>query len=209
MPAQNAGYTISLQLFDGDGRRVAQADGEPFAGALPVSRWEAGRTYEDTRTLALPALQPGVYELRASAYDSASHAPAGDQQLIARLAYLPAAKPIPLDAIADAGWRLSSAAVSDSGVVLTGEVTATPSRGFTWFVHVLDASDRILSQDDHPPLAPMATWQPDDVIAEPFRVTIPANATRLEIGAYDAAGQRVPMAVAGNQQDVISVPLAR
>ena len=34
-----ADYTISLQLFDRMGHRVAQVDGQPFDGRLPTSEW--------------------------------------------------------------------------------------------------------------------------------------------------------------------------
>ena len=39
-PAAN--YTVSLQLFDLQGRRIAQHDGQPFDGALPTSAMAAG-----------------------------------------------------------------------------------------------------------------------------------------------------------------------
>ncbi len=64
-------YSISLALFDGEGRLIAQADGPAQAPDTPqqTSAWEPGTIYQDTRTLHIPPGQPeGTYRLALTVY---------------------------------------------------------------------------------------------------------------------------------------------
>jgi hypothetical protein len=75
-----AAYSVSLRLFDGEGRLWAQADGKPLQDALPTDRWPAGTLYRDPYLLPLPpGLPPGPYALRIVVYSERGEAaPAED-----------------------------------------------------------------------------------------------------------------------------------
>ncbi len=62
-------YTVSLQLLDGDGRLVAQADRQPAANTRPTASWQPGEVVIDRHGLLLPAdLPPGQYTLQVALY---------------------------------------------------------------------------------------------------------------------------------------------
>jgi hypothetical protein len=60
-------YTVFVHALDGQGRVVAQQDGQPDSGALPTSLWQPGQIVPDAHQFALPAdaaqLEIGVYVL--------------------------------------------------------------------------------------------------------------------------------------------------
>jgi dolichyl-phosphate-mannose-protein mannosyltransferase len=62
-----ADYTVFVHALDGSGKVVAQADGQPLAGAFPTGVWRPGETVLDPHALSLPAgtwtVEVGLYEL--------------------------------------------------------------------------------------------------------------------------------------------------
>jgi len=74
-------------------------------------------------------------------------------------------------------------------------VHPTPRRG-TAFVHALDAAGRLVSQDDHEPLAgdyPTHLWEPGECFREVFTLRAPLDMRgrlRLTAGFYDPSGRR-------------------
>jgi hypothetical protein len=190
----SADYTISLQLFDGHGQRVAQHDEQPFAGVLPTSQWSPGKAYDDLVMLPPPgSLLPGVYRLQVSVYGGGQSAGRSQTVALVPQGLMPASL---LPAPADAGWtidRLELGATPEGyDVAMEGSVQAAPQADYTWFVHALDPGGKLIGQDDHPPLAPTSAWQAGERFVEVFH--LPAALPRgsvLEIGAYDPAGHRV------------------
>ncbi len=67
-------YTVFVHLRNEAGVIAAQQDGPPAGGAYPTGLWEAGEVIPDQRTVALPALSPGRYEVVVGMYDLASGA---------------------------------------------------------------------------------------------------------------------------------------
>ena len=68
-------YKVFLHLLAGDGRLVAQRDGEPGGGSRPTTGWAAGELVGDNHGLLLPAdLPPGEYALRLGLYDASDPA---------------------------------------------------------------------------------------------------------------------------------------
>lgn len=184
--------TVSLQLFDGSGKRIAQHDGQPFEGALPTSRWQPGMTYQDVASLEVPAALPaGLYGLAAATYDRTAGAPT---QTLAVLPY--GLRPLEFQPVtASPGWTTDkvqgSALDGEYVVAVQGRVQTRPAADYTWFVHLLDASGQLIAQDDHPPIAPTSSWQSGDSFLETFRLTTtPSAGSQLEIGAYDTSGRR-------------------
>jgi hypothetical protein len=71
-------YTVTLQLWDSEGRVVRQADQYPGAGFRPTSGWSAGDIVRDNYALALPTdLPDGIYRLVVGIYQwpSLQHLP--------------------------------------------------------------------------------------------------------------------------------------
>ncbi len=203
-----ADYTVSLQLFDQQGRRLAQQDQQPFGGVLPTSGWQPGKAYEDVAYVPLPAaMGPGIYRLDAAVYDgqaATSHTVAKAAAGLAPQALSPAR--------ADAGWTVEHVALAGTpaagyALAVEGSVQARPGVDVTWFAHLLGPAGQLLSQDDHPPLARTSAWQPGDRFAEAFILPPAAGAASLEIGAYDASGKRVDSVVDGVSRDHLALPV--
>lgn len=105
------------------------------------------------------------------------------------------------------GWSLegfSAPALAAAGTRLDVSLwlrSAAPGgRDLTVFVHVLDASGRLVAQHDAPPragMAPTSTWQPGEVVRDRHVVALPSSLApgryTLTAGLYDAeTGARVP-----------------
>jgi hypothetical protein len=50
--------TVFVHLVDGEGKLVAQHDGQPHMGGLPTTRWQAGQVFPDRHVLQIPASTP-------------------------------------------------------------------------------------------------------------------------------------------------------
>jgi hypothetical protein len=62
-------YTVFVHLLDAKGRPVAQADGQPLAGAYPTALWDAGERIADRRAIPLGNTVPaGDYRLGVGWY---------------------------------------------------------------------------------------------------------------------------------------------
>jgi hypothetical protein len=62
-------WTVFVHLVDDAGEIVAESNGKPQSGQMPLPRWTPGDWLEDTHTLSLPAdLPPGSYRLRVGLY---------------------------------------------------------------------------------------------------------------------------------------------
>ena len=114
------------------------------------------------------------------------------------------------DTIADeAAIHLRSTVTGDArrGVVLPlvlyWQADQPLGASYTVFTQLLDASGRVVAQQDNLPvtgLAPTDTWQPGAIVRDPYQLAIPADAPpglyELHIGLYDAAG-RLPVTLPG------------
>ena len=65
-----ASYTVFTQLFDPEGKMVAQQDNLPVNGLAPTDTWTPGAVIRDPYRLSIPAdAPPGGYELYLGLYD--------------------------------------------------------------------------------------------------------------------------------------------
>jgi len=66
-------FVVFAHMVDADGQLVAQHDGVPGNGLLPLTDWNPGDTIDDRFAIRLPAeLPPGDYRLRVGLYEPAS-----------------------------------------------------------------------------------------------------------------------------------------
>lgn len=69
MAPADADYTVFAHLLDAGGHPVAQADGQPLAGAYPTTLWDAGERIADERTIPLGSdVSAGDYRLGVGWY---------------------------------------------------------------------------------------------------------------------------------------------
>jgi hypothetical protein len=70
-------------------------------------------------------------------------------------------------------------------------------RGYSVFVHLLDAGGAILAQSDGPPAdgaAPTDGWGVGEQVDDPRAIAAPPGRYRLRVGLYEpASGQRLPL----------------
>ena len=85
---------------------------------------------------------------------------------------------------------------------------------YTVFTQLLDPAGQLVAQQDNLPvegLAPTDTWQPDRLIRDPYRLTLPPNASpglyELLVGFYDADGRRTLTLPDGTTADHLSLPI--
>ncbi|XWX03013.1 hypothetical protein VZO05_10915 [Aggregatilineales bacterium SYSU G02658] len=70
--APSADWTAFVHLLC-DGQIVAQADGDPFAGSLPLSAWKDGEAWREVRWLTLPtSADRGCLRVAVGLYDRAT-----------------------------------------------------------------------------------------------------------------------------------------
>ncbi len=192
---------------------------------VPVRIWTTDTYVRDEHTLGIPAdLPPVAYALRVGLYDrdgrrlsvldESGHG-TEDAAFLQPLHLLPPQGPPALKDLADArgyrfgdriellGTRLEATSIP-AGQPLRLRVfwraTAAPVRDYTVFVHVLDATGKVVAQADGQPVNgayPTSWWLPGQVIEDAREVALsglPAGAYQLALGVYDlASGERLPV----------------
>jgi hypothetical protein len=219
---------VLVRLVDAAGTEYWRSEGWPWGA--PTAGWPLREVRPDGHTILLPANLPdGLYKLVVSFYDpetldplpvTDAHAgrpldpPVRDVALLqvgASTAAAPVLTPAPRfgDAVALTGAALSGTVQPGAALdlLLTWMALAQPERDYTVFVHVLDAADNLVAQQDLPPLAgfaPTHLWQPgmtvEDQIAVPLPEDLPEGAYSVRVGLYTADG-RLPVTLEGAPAD--------
>jgi hypothetical protein len=105
------------------------------------------------------------------------------------------------------GYKIDSA--EDRSLVkvtLYWQATERPDFNYSAFVHLLDSTGNIVTQNDGPPGAdqdfPPTAWLPQDIVRDQRFLELPKNSdepTSLQVGLYNwADGQRLPVQSTGN-----------
>jgi hypothetical protein len=215
-----------LQLIGEDGREVWKL--QTWPQDRPTSQVVDDVHWDDTRRIPLPA-QPatGLYRLDLSvvAPDSgeklAATALPGGKPLgeIVPIGYIEVGASAPATTTQHTQATLGDQiAVAETGVapatIRPGDtVTATvrwqtlapPAQDYTGFVHLLDATGRLVAQRDQQPrngFLPTHLWRPgftlDDAYALTLPAGLPAGKYTLVGGMYDlASGARLPVTTDG------------
>ena len=189
-------YNVLVRLVASDGRELWRNEGWPWGA--PTAEWPVRAVRPDGHTPAIPAsTEPGLYQLVLSFYDPATleplpavdvrtgqALPAGEQK-VGLVQVGPAPEMPALDAVWQFGdiAQLASAllpaqARRGEGIVVQvqWDALATPASDYTTFVHVINDKAELVAQQDQPPLggfAPTHTWQPQQRIADSFRLALP------------------------------------
>jgi hypothetical protein len=190
-------YNIFVHLLDATGNLVAQSDVRPEGDVHSTIRWRPGETIEDRHLLELPGdLAAGPYQLVVGLYDlrTGDRLFASDGQVSVRLAT------IEVRAIAQRvdedfgdfatllGFDLSSERASPGDTVdvtLYWRARAQTDVSYAVSVQVFGDDKQIVAQVDSVPgggAHPTTDWQPDEVIADPITIRLPAD---LPEGQYD------------------------
>ncbi|MGQ9665941.1 MAG: hypothetical protein ACUVWB_01390, partial [Anaerolineae bacterium] len=69
----SARWKVFLQVLDAGNHIIGQRDAEPLSGAIPITAWSPGETYEDHHGVLIePGTPPGTYQLIVGMYDPAT-----------------------------------------------------------------------------------------------------------------------------------------
>jgi hypothetical protein len=226
-------YAVFTHLLDHRQQLIAQDDEWPRRGFSPTSLWRTGQETLDGYRLRVPTdARPGRYTLAIGLYLRAglrrvawSGEPAGRDQVVlgtVKIAPQPPRRPLarPLDvglgpAIRLLGFDRPTPERVPAGSTLSIEprwrAAAAPERDYTAFVHLVDASGRLVANGDAPPLGggyPTSLWEPGEEIEDAYRVVVPADLrgpARLLLGLYRPdSGERLPLDRGGDSIVVAS-----
>jgi 4-amino-4-deoxy-L-arabinose transferase-like glycosyltransferase len=206
--AQN--YTVFLQAVGPENGVVAARYTYPGLGSYPTEIWQAGRIFCDTIRLPIAEELAAtlVYRLSAGLLDDASDerlpgvGAAGDPVppfagAVRLAAREPGERQDPPDG--DAAIRLAGADFSGTwrpdsanSIILEWYAAETVPVDYHVFLHLRDASDRLVAQADGPPLAgwyPTSWWSAGERVTDNHVFALPADVPpglyRLVAGLYD------------------------
>jgi 4-amino-4-deoxy-L-arabinose transferase-like glycosyltransferase len=208
-----------LQLVGADGAIPAELTEKPVAGTYPTAWWRAGELVRDPHALPIPAtVPPGRYRLALSLVRAADGTPVTIKQGQASVdlaeievggrehSYEPPAPQYVQAATFGSsaeliGYDLQEAVHAPGSplkVTLYWHAFQTPDRNYRVFVHLLDAEERIVAQDDSPPgngQLPTLGWLPGEYLTDTHVLVLPFDLPdgeyRLGVGLYDPiTGQR-------------------
>jgi hypothetical protein len=217
-----AEYHSFVHLLDAQGQAVAQSDRQPGDVHYPTTTWRPGERLRDEHLLVVPAdAAEGIYSLLAGMYAfsaDGSLQPLGEPVIIGQVGVKSQMPPGPGDigqpVAASLGGEielLGYEATQEEGalaVTLHWRSLVPPDKDYTVFVHLLDTSDEVITQDDGQPLEgayPTSVWDAGEMVADPHRLPLPADLVpgdyRLRVGLYLLeTGQRLQ--VEGNGDSV-------
>jgi len=205
-------FTVFAQLLDREGKLLAQHDGIPHAGFLPTMLWYPGRIVEDARTLAIPRdATPGVYRLHAGLYrfDSLERLPVNESDESVDLGEVKIAVSAPNkprttlnaqlgDVIRLDGFDADARVRAGQTFALTlhWQALNAPQKDYKVFVHVLDANDQVVAQQDNAPRQnyyPTRIWDAGERVPDAHTLNVPPGKYTILVGMYDpVSGERLP-----------------
>lgn len=195
-------YNYSLRIVDGDGREVAQQDGQPGFGFLPSSGWPTGQWVDDWLGLTWreedrQAAGPGPFDVVARLYDL-SNGEVVMTRLLGQLAWqagqLRFAPPEPVFALpeqarplaVDFGPTESGAMIKLAGYDLRQEADRlqltlywsadkSVQEDLYHFVHLEDVNGAIVNQHDGMPRNnnyPTSQWVAGEIVSDKISIAL-------------------------------------
>ena len=205
-------YTVFVHLLGEGELLVAWRDTFPGLGRLSTTWLEPGFRWADRYVLQVPetAFTPDTAQIEIGLYDATSDAATSDARLQAtapdgqslgdnvrfgcvEVGPLPGDVPNPIsvnfgDRMALVGYDLSGRVVRPGDAItltLVWQGLRRMDANYTVSAQLVDAGQRKAAQQDGWPLsgaAPTTTWQPDQVLADPYRLVVFQDAPP---GVYD------------------------
>lgn len=214
-------YKLLLTASTEGGQEIARQEDTLLKGIYPTRQWRAGDYVRSVHYLEIPAGAPnGKAVVRVSLWTPddkpvgrADGAPIAGIEIVGRAHTFEEPHPQTVraarfgDAIELAGYDLAKnklRAGEPFNLTLYWHALKPTAKPYTAFVHLLDASGKVIGQKDSPPLngeAPTDGWITNEYIADTYTFDIsadvPNGAAGVEIGFYDpATGQRLPVSEA-------------
>jgi 4-amino-4-deoxy-L-arabinose transferase-like glycosyltransferase len=215
---------LHLRLSQGE-RHWQRAAGHPLGGGYAPSNWTPGQLIRDTWSALLPADAPtgryqvelvaqgpesdqvllnlGSIELQTRPHSFDKPHPQFTQEIDLRsptlLAGRSPASPAEEDVARLLGYDLPAEVRQGQELQLSlyWEALGEPDRNYVRFVHVLDAENRIVAQQDGVPgngEAPLTSWLAGETLQDNLAIAVPAGLPqgryRLAVGMYDPASGR-------------------
>jgi hypothetical protein len=229
-------YSTALSVGDISGKPWGNYSGFPASFYYPTYRWQAGELYRDAWTINLPADAPnGLYTLDLSwyVYDLETRKPDFDREYkvalgttrvgdfsVGQIAHAHNARLG--GAITFLGWNAQPAPSGNAIFVVRGQsldldlfwrADRALQEVYTVFVHLVDASGRVVADADSPPyrgMFPTDRWTIGEIVRDRHMLIIPANLVSgdysIAIGMYlPSTGERIPIETASNPTDQIFV----
>ena len=221
-------YNMAVRLAGPDGQVIWESQRWPANAA--TRQWEPSRRpWYDSRAIEIPAgTPPGVYGLELYFADPATwdklpavRLPAGtpvepvvpltylvvgDDENVAKLPDYPLADPAQFGGeIELLGGSLPAEMAAAPGQMLdlrlAWRTVAAPAGDYTAFVHIVDAENQLVAQQDRRPLGgvvPTSLWRPGLVVPDDYQVPLPpdlpAGHYRVLVGLYEGTtGARLPV----------------
>jgi hypothetical protein len=200
-------YRMLWEAVDQRGEVVARRQFIPWDGRYATRNWVAGEPFLDSALLPIDGNAPrGVASVYLSLIDPAKptqpvplgsgpRLKVGEIKIDGPVATL---EPGNLNIVFGDALVLRSAQVLESDPPrLLMQFSGRPgSMGrapdMTYFVHVLDAQDRMLWQQDQPPRINTRWWDAGDVFVETLPIRMPPGTARINLGMYNSDKQRLP-----------------
>lgn len=213
-------YHVRVRLADLRGREVAYGEMPPSAAGFPTSAWLPDDRVAGQLAFPLPAdLESGSYQVQIGLVDTADGTVARVREWYGKHDWLTIgtvrvdAWPLLTQMPADVAHRLENVHLGEAidlrgyDLVRDGEMllltlywqaNRSPEVNYHVFVHLGAPDASPITQADGVPgewLRPTTTWRPDEVIADPYSVSlagVPPGRYDLLVGLYDPenAGQR-------------------
>jgi hypothetical protein len=223
-PARPVDQSVFAHLVADSGATLADLDFSP----LPLHVWHAGDVVVNRFSLRVPDVAvAGRYWVDVGRYRRpdlepvrllAGVQPPGATSLrLGPLTVPPLGRPVRGFVSADtafgnqirlAGWKVQERQ-DLLYVTLRWTPLVDPTGSYTIFVHLLDASGRIVAQNDSEPSGgefPTSTWETSLGVSDTHQISldsVPTGQYRVEIGIYQAStGQRLP--VGSGDSDILT-----
>jgi len=217
-------YHSFVHLLDAAGQPVIQSDHQPGGVFYPSTLWQPGEQLRDDHPLTIPAgTPPGVYRLLVGLYALTADGllqPLGEPVIAGEVAVKgtiqtePGAISHPATANFDGQIELlgydTTRRPDKLAVTLHWRALQPPAKDYAVFIHLLDATGRIVAQHDGQPQSgayPTSVWDTGEVVTDEHVLDLPADLPaggyRLRVGWYlPATGDRLPAVGGGDSVDL-------
>ncbi|MBI4789484.1 MAG: glycosyltransferase family 39 protein [Chloroflexi bacterium] len=214
LATMNEDYSIGIHVLDPSMRVIGARNSYPGRGLLPTRLWRAGQIIRDVYwvPIAADAPAPSVAQIQVALYarESKRDLPAFDPKgqavtpIVGRLKIMGANNGAAQaqnstqflfgQQINLIGYDLSPA----GGLKLYWKRVAPIAADYTVFVHVLDANDKVVAQQDQQPADstnPTSLWDDSEVVTDSYTLAVPGQGQyRIRLGLYRAeTGERLPV----------------